>query len=59
MTNATTDDVTMDTLDVLIIESIETMKCSKKKRPDEHIIHDILFKKRNITEAKLPILMTD
>ena len=36
MANATTD-VTMDTLDALIIESIETIRYSKKKRPDEHI----------------------
>ena len=40
-------------LDVLIIESIETIKYSKKKRPDEHTIHDILRKGRNLSEVKL------
>ena len=34
MANASTDDVTMDTLDVLITKSIETIRYSKKKRPD-------------------------
>ena len=50
----------MDTLDALIIESIETIRYSKKKkkRPDIHTIHDILRKDRNLTEVKL-ILMTD
>ena len=52
MANATTD-VTMDTLDALIIESIETIRYSKKKRPDEHIIDDILLKERNLTKVKL------
>ena len=53
MANATTDDVTTDTLDALIIESIETIRYSKKKRPCEHIIHDILREKRNLIEVKL------
>ena len=49
----------MDTLDALIIESIETIRYSKKKkRPDIHTIHDILRKDRNLTEVKL-ILKTD
>ena len=48
MADATTDDVTMDTLDALIIESIETVRYSKKKRPDEHTIHG---KERNSPSA--------
>ena len=40
-------------LDALIIESIETIRYSKKKRPDEHTIHDILRKDRNLSEVKL------
>ena len=43
----------MDTLDVLIIESIETIRCKKKKRPDEHTIHDILREERNLIEVRL------
>ena len=38
MTDAITNDVTMDTLDALIIQSIETRRYSKKKRLDEHTI---------------------
>ena len=53
MANVTTDDVTMDTLDALIIESVETIRYSKKKCPDKHNIHDILSKERNLTEVKL------
>ena len=40
-------------LDILIIESIETIRYSKKKRPDEHTIHDILRKEKNLSEVKL------
>lgn len=53
MAYATTDDITVDTLDALIIESIETIRYSKKKRPDEYIIHDILCKERHLTEVRL------
>ena len=53
MADAATDDVTMDSLDALIIESIETIRHGgKKKRPDEHTTHDILRKERNIIEVK-------
>ena len=40
MANVITDDVTMDTLDALIIESVETIRYSKKKCPDEHTINE-------------------
>ena len=54
MANATTDDVTIDVyLECLIIESIETIRYSKKKRLDEHTIHDILRKDRNLIEVML------
>ena len=54
MANATTDDVTIDVyLECLIIESIETIRYSKKKRLDEHTIHDILRKERNLIEVML------
>ena len=53
MTIATTDDVTMDTLDDLIIESIETIRYCKKKSPDEHTIHNIRRIERNLIEVKL------
>ena len=52
-TTATTDYVTMDSLDTLFIESVETIRYSKEKRPDERTIHDILGKDRNLTELKL------
>ena len=54
MANATTDDVTIDVyLRCLIIESIETIRYSKKKHLDEHTIHDILRKERNLIEVML------
>ena len=53
MANATTDDVTMNTLDTLYIGSIETIWYSKKKRPDEHTIHDILQAEKNLIEVRL------
>ena len=34
-------------------ESIETIRYSKKKRPDGHTIHDILCKERNLSEVRL------
>ena len=52
MTNATTDDVTLDALDGLIIESIETIRYCKKKSPDEHTIHNIRRIERNLIEVK-------
>ena len=52
MAYATTDDITVDTLDALIIESIEAIRCSKKKRPDEYSIHDILCKERHLTKVR-------
>ena len=52
MAYATTDDITV-ILDALIIESIEAIRYSKKKRPDEYIIHDILCKERHLTEVRL------
>ena len=51
--DATTDDVTMDTLGTLIIEPTKTIRYSKMKLPDKHTINDILFKERNLTEVKL------
>ena len=54
MANATTDDVTIDVyFRCLIIESIETIRYSKKKHLDEHTIHDILRKERNLIEVML------
>ena len=53
MADATTDDVTMDTLDALIMESIETIRYSEKKHPDEHAIYAILRKERSLSEVKL------
>ena len=53
MANATTNDLTMDTLDALIIESIKTIRYNKKKRPNDHTIHDILRKERNLIEVGL------
>ena len=53
MANATTNDVTMDTLDALIIESIKTIRYSKKKRPNDHTIHDVLRKEGNLIEVGL------
>ena len=44
MVNATTDDVTMDTLDALIIKSIETIRYSKKKRPDKVKLAEITYR---------------
>ena len=51
--DATTDDVTMDTLGTLIIEPTKTIRYSKMKLPDKHTINDILFKEINLTEVKL------
>ena len=51
--DATTDDVTMDTLGTLIIEPTKTIRYCKMKLPDKHTINDILFKERNLTEVKL------
>ena len=53
MANATTDNVTVDALHALIIESMETIRYSKKKLLDEHTIHDILHEERNLTEVRL------
>ena len=53
MVNATTDDVTMDALDALIAEPIETIRYSKKKGPVEHTIHNILRKERNLIAVRL------
>ena len=53
MADVTTNDVTMDALDTLIIESIKTIRRSKKKGPDEQTIQDILGKERRLTEVKL------
>ena len=44
MVDATTDDVTMDTLNALNIESIKIIRYIKKKHSHEHTIHDILRK---------------
>ena len=43
----------MDTLDTLIIESIKIIRYNKKKHPDEHTIHDILRKEKNLIEVGL------
>ena len=43
----------MVTLDALIRYSIGIIRCSKKKRPDELNINDILHKEWNLTEVKL------
>ena len=51
--DATTDDVTMDTVGTLIIEPTKTIRYCKMKLPDKHTINDILFKERNLTEVKL------
>ena len=53
MADTITDDVTMDTLDALIMESIETIRYSEKKHPDEHAIYAILHKERSLSEVKL------
>ena len=53
MANATTDDVTVDALDALIIESIETIRYIKKKLLDENTIHDIMREERNLIEVRL------
>ena len=53
MVNATTDDVTMDALDALIAEPIETIRYRKKKGPVEHTIHNILRKERNLIAVRL------
>ena len=37
----------------MFTESIETIRYSKKKRPDEHTIHNIRHKKRNLIKVKL------
>ena len=44
MVNATADDVTMDTFDALIIKSIETIRYSKKKRPDKVKLAEITYR---------------
>ena len=44
MVNATADDVTMDTLDASIIKSIETIRYSKKKRPDKVKLAEITYR---------------
>ena len=52
MANATTNDVTMDTLDALIIESIKTIRYSKKTSKWSH--HPwFLRKERNLIEVGL------